>query len=135
MSTNFGVHTNKTNTDTNNGEISENITSPHYVRQGFRHKSGHLIKQHEEYAQRQKPRANKIQVETATAPRHPIEHKLSQHEEMEKFQASMNNAMSSMRRKRDRTGSEDTASESSGSKRSLSHESLDHPGTEMDHVT
>jgi hypothetical protein len=97
-------------TSFHNRKVQNESASPNYDHQVLRHKSGQSLKQHEEYAQRQKPRANKNQAETVTAPRQPIEYKLSRHKEMEEFRAGMNNSMSSMRRKRDRAGYEDTAS-------------------------
>jgi hypothetical protein len=80
-------------TSVHNRKAQNESTFPNYDHQVLRHKSGQSLKQHEEYTQRQKPRAIQNQVETATAPRHPIEHKLSRHEEMEEFRAGMNNAI------------------------------------------
>ena len=93
------------------------LASPNYD-QVLRHKSGLTQRQKGEYAQRQTQRTNQIERVTATAPRQSRELKLSS-QEMD-FRETMESEISMLRKRKDRTGSEDTASDSSEDNQSAS---------------
>jgi hypothetical protein len=123
--TTFEIH-NTANTGKNNEELSETASHPlvRHLRQTQRQKGVD--------GQRQTPRTNQIGLVTATAPRPSRELKLST-QEMD-FRETMESEMSMLRKRKDRTGSEDTASEHSEGNQSISGVQLN-TDTDNEHVT